>query len=338
MLHRLLRTFPRRARRAVTILPVIGCIPGGGVWYLRFAFAFLAHLTQGGQVTDRLSGRIVGNPSGRPFNFDHLRGGPLFWAPHLVDSGHLFIGHTVCPGFNRISSKVPWWATTPFGARRYDYLHEGFDYGHVPVDLAPHAFVPVSVDAVDAAAWSKPRQRAVFVHGDPLEQAAIYFGFCRDDTRPPYNRLDGVRVADWSFDDYLFRHALPSYAKVFVSYQAMADAVPGSVRIMAHSAPFERPAETLASMLLHLTGKEQPGTMIADAVALARREHIAALEVELGGRLDGKRLRNARPDEAALRRTKDDGLRREALAFLAARGIDASRFPSSSADITATAA
>jgi hypothetical protein len=199
----------------------------------------------------------------------------------------------------------------------------------------------VSVDAVDAAAWTEPRQRAVFIHGDPLEQAAVYFGYCRDHVRPAYNRLDGMRVADWSFDDYLFRHALPSYAKIFVSYQAMAGAVPGSVRIVAHAAPPECHAEALASMLLHLTGKDQPAAMIEDAVALARREHIAALERDLGRRLDGARRRNGRglaADEAIVRRTKDDGLRREALAFLASRGIDANRFPPSSADVTETAA
>ena len=56
------RASPRQARQAARIVPAIGCIPGSEVWFFRFAIAFLAHLGQGGQIVDRLSGRIVGDP------------------------------------------------------------------------------------------------------------------------------------------------------------------------------------------------------------------------------------------------------------------------------------
>ena len=74
LMPRMRRASPRQARQAARIVPVIGCIPGSEVWFFRFALAFLAHLGQGGQIVDRLSGRVVGNAAGRPFNFDHLSG------------------------------------------------------------------------------------------------------------------------------------------------------------------------------------------------------------------------------------------------------------------------
>jgi hypothetical protein len=331
MLQRILPTSPRYARRPVKVLPIIACLPGEDVWFLRLALAFLSHLRQGGHVTDRLTGRLVGNQTGRPFNFDHLRGGPLFWLPGLVGSGHVFIGHTICPGFGRISSEFAWWADTPFCAPGYDYLHDGIDYGHVPVDLAPHAFVPVAVRDIEAAAWAEPRQRAVFVPGDPVNQAAAYFSYCRAHPRPAYRRLDGRPLADWSFRDYLLRHALPSYAKVFVSYQAMARAVPGSIRIVTREALLEQPTATLGSILSHLTGGIPQPTIIAAAVDLARRNHITALELELGRRLDGSRARHngaahAQP-QPAVEDASDPGLRHEALALLVSMGVDMACFP-----------
>ena len=50
--------------------------------------------------------------------------------------------------------------------------------------LAPHTTVPVSVRGLDAAAWAEPRQRAVLVYSDPLEQAVSYFNFCRNHFAP----------------------------------------------------------------------------------------------------------------------------------------------------------
>src|SRR5262249_11964468 len=145
------RSSPRHARRAVTVLPVIACMPGEDVWFLRFVLSFQAHLAQGGSVGDRLRHRVVGNPAGRPFNFDHLRGGPLLWAPGLFASGHLFIGHSICPGFAKIAGSVPWWRSTSFCAPGYDYFHDGHNYAQVPVDMAPHAYAEVSVRRLEAA-------------------------------------------------------------------------------------------------------------------------------------------------------------------------------------------
>src|SRR5260370_27597827 len=81
LMPRMRRASPRQARQAAKIVPVIGCIPGSEVWFFRFAIAFLAHLGQGGQIVDRLRGRVVGGATGRPFTFDHLTGGPQLVAP-----------------------------------------------------------------------------------------------------------------------------------------------------------------------------------------------------------------------------------------------------------------
>jgi len=313
-------------------VPIVAGIPGSDVWFVRFALAFLAHLNEGGQVTDRLSGQVVGSPSGRPFNFDHVRGGPLLWAPGLFGSRHLFIGHAVCPGFRKIAAQVPWWDGTEFCAPGFDYFHDGLDYAQVPVDLAPHAYVAVSVADMEAAAWTEPAQRAVLLYPDPVDQAAFYFKYCQTHSRPSHNKLDGRRLTDWPFRDYLFQYALPSYAKLFVSYQAMATARPGAVSIVSHRLLIDRPAETLATMLSHLTGKQRDWPMVDKAVDLARREHLAAVEAEVGRPWDrANRRRKGRPGESyeeIMGEPLDPSLHREALEFLASSGIELRYFAS----------
>jgi hypothetical protein len=331
-LPRIQRTSPRFAQRAPKVVPVICCIPGSEIWSLRLAVAFLAHLAQGGHITDRLGNRVVGRSAGSPFNFDHIRGGPLLWVPRLVGTGHVFIGYTVCPGFSRVAAEFPWWQGTRFCTPGYDYFHDGLNYAHVPVDMAPHAYVPVSVSGLDAAAWTQPAQRAVLLYPDPVEQAVIYFHRCRSHSARAYNTLGGRRVADWTFRDFFFQHALPSYAKIFISYQAMASRMPGSVSLVPYGRMVEHPAETLASVLSHLTATRRDWPMIEDAVALARREHLTAVETELGRSLDRRRRSSRGRDvraEEAFPKDLDPGLRREGLAFLESLGIDIRHFESS---------
>jgi hypothetical protein len=305
-------------------------MPGTDIWFLRFTFAFLSHLRQGGHVVDRLSGLCVGNPAGPAFNFDHVSGGPLLWAPDLVPSRHLFVGHTVCPGFNKISSQFDWWPRTAFSAPGYDYLHDGMNYAHVPVDLGPHAFVPVSVGDVDAAAWTHAEQRMVFVYGDPLEHAVGAFNHSRNQVRSAYGSLNSRPPADRSFSEYLFQQALPSYAKMFVSYQAMAQAVPGAVQLVAEEALRGEPTRILSGVLSHLKLEHWQAAM-SDAVAhLSRREHIMAIEREFG--LSLIRSRSSRRTaawampEAVVTAAGDPGLRSEALTFLASMGVDTAYF------------
>lgn len=320
------RASPRHARRALTVLPTIACVPGGDVWFLRFSLGFLSHLNQGGRIEDRLRGRVVGDPAGRPFKFDHLRGGPLQWAPDLVPSGHVFIGHSICPGFSKIAARFSWWQATPFCAPGYDYFHDGFNYAQVPVDLAPHAFAEVSLRGVEAAAWAKSAQRSILLYSDPFEQAASYFNYSRSHPAPAYNTLAGRRLTDWKFRDYLLDHALPSYAKAFISYQAMANEVPGSVIILPHRGLRERPVETLASILNHLAGQPRDWPLLPDAVDLARREHMAAVEIALGRPLDRKRRGRAVATSDADGKVKpediDQGVRREGVAVLASLGME----------------
>lgn len=342
MFERMLRAFMPRAHRPVRLLPVVACVPGADVWFLRFAFAFLSHLRQGGHVIDRLSGQLVGNPAGPSFNFDHMSGGPLLWAPDLVPSRHLFIGHTVCPGFNRISSGFDWWAGTPFFAPGYDYLHDGMNYGHVPVDLAPHASVAVSVGDVDAAAWTDSRQRMVLVYGDPIEKAATSFSLRQSPVRAPNGRLGERQIVDWAFHEYLFKHALPSYAKMMVSYQAMAQAVPGSVQIVSEDALRAEPGRVLSSVLAHLKLERWQSGLIEAVVDMSRREHIAAIEKEVGRSLTGsRRSRQATMSsapETVVRAARDPNLRRKALALLASLGVDTAYFQSAPLSVPLQAA
>lgn len=330
MFERMLRALARHAHRPVKILPVVACVPGADVWFLRFTFAFLSHLRQGGHVVDRLSGQCIGDPEGPSFNFDHVSGGPLLWAPDLVPSRHLFIGHTVCPGFNRISSEFDWWASAAFSAPGYDYLHDGVNYGHVPVDLGPHAFVPVSVGDVDAAAWTHTGQRMVFVYCDPIEQAVGGFSYIRNQARSAPSQIGERPPADWPFHEYLFQRALPSYAKIFVSYQAMAQAVPGAVHIVGEDALRAEPARILSSVLSHLKLDHWQSAMVDAVVHLSRREHVMAIESEFG--LSLIRSRGSRKTatwsvpETVVRAARDPSLRREALTLLASMGVNTAYF------------
>lgn len=321
------------ARRPIGLLPVVGCVPGSDVWFVRFIFAFLSHLQQGGHVIDRLNGQCIGNPAGPAFNFDHMSGGPLLWLPDLLPSRHLFIGHTVCPGFNRISLEFDGWAGLPFSASGDDYLHAGLDYAHVPVDLAPHAFIPVSVGDVDAAAWTDPRQRTVLVYGDPIDKAVVSFSLRQGQTRPSFSRAGEGQVVPWPFHDYLFKHALPSFAKMMMSYQAMAQAVPGSVQIVPEDALRGEPVRVLSSVLAHLNLDHWDSRLIDAVIALSRPEHIAAIEKEVGRNLTGfRRSRKATVSstaETAVRAARDPNLRRKALALLASMGVDTAWFESS---------
>jgi hypothetical protein len=305
-------------------------VPGVDVWFLRFAFAFLTHLQQGGQVVNRLSGRRVGDPAGPAFNFDHMSGGPLLWAPDIAPSHHLFIGHTVCPGFGRISSKFEWWGRTPFLAQGYDYLHEGINYGHVPVDLAPHAFVSVSVDDVDAAAWSHGGQRMVLVYGDPIDHAVGCFANRRTQVRAAYGQPGERPAVDATFREFLLGRALPTYAKMFISYQAMAQALPDKVLIVAEEALHAEPARILSSLLSHLNLDHWQSAPL-DAVAdLCRREHIMAIEQELGRSFAGSRGRRKKPaggvQETVSWAARDPNLRREAFSVLRSMGVDTAYF------------
>ncbi|WP_295145253.1 hypothetical protein [uncultured Reyranella sp.] len=344
MFERMLQALARHTHRPVRILPVVACVPGTDVWFLRYAFAFLSHLQQGGHVVDRLSGRCIGNFAGPSFNFDHMSGGPLLWVPDLAPSRHLFIGHTVCPGFDRLSSKFDWWASTPFAAPGYDYLHDGTNYGHVPVDLAPHAFVPVSVGDVDAAAWTHAGQRMVLVYGDPIEQAVGCFAHSQNGIRRAYNRPGRRAPVELPFHEYVFQHALPSYAKLIISYQAMAEAVPGAVHIVAEDALRAEPARILSSVLSHLRLDRWQTAMIDAVVDLSRREHIIAVEREIGRSLTGSRASRRTATwsvpESVVTAARDPNLRREALALLASMGVDTAYFqaPAVSAPFQARAA
>lgn len=324
-----MRTSSRRfARHVAKVVPVVACIPGSEILPLRYAMAFLAHLAQGGRISDR-SPRNGRDGAGASFNFDHFRGGPLLWAPSLLASGHLFIGHTACPGFSRVASDYSWWRDTRFCTPGYDYFHDGWNYAHVPVDMAPHAYASVSVSGMEDAAWSEGAQRSILLYSDPVEQAVAYFHFCRNHPSRAYNMLAGRRIRDWAFGDFFFQYALPSYARIFLTYQIMADRVPGSVLLVPYEKLREHPAKTLASVLGHLGGNRCDLSLIDEAVACARPERLATANSRL---VDRRRLDalngNLQTEKTFLKRL-DPSLRREGLEYLESLGVDARYFPQS---------
>ena len=272
-------------------LPILAAIPHSGTWFLRYAVSFLIHLDRGGCIKDRLTGEVVGRSSGLPFDFRGFKGGPLFHAQHSMPHEQLFIGHTVCPGFAESVNDLGWWTRTAFHVPGYDYLHEGLDYAHTPIDLAADVpYTPLSVRALDRDAAAGRGAPMALVYRNPLSQAASYFRYCVGHPSPVYNTLDGRPLAQVPYRDYLFGSALPSYAKQFVSFQAMAAWHRGLVRLVPYEVLRARPVEMLADLLNHLQGTSRcDWRNLHHAVRLARREHLEAIEMELGHSLDGTR-------------------------------------------------
>ena len=303
---------------AINRLPILATIPRSGTWFLRYAVSFLIHLDRGGRIEDRLTGEVVGRPSGLPFDFRRFKGGPLFNAHRLMPHDPLFIGHTVCPGFAETVDDHSWWARTPFHVPGYDYLHEGLNYDYTPIDLAADvAYTPLSVRAVDRAAAAGRGAPMALVYRNPLAQAASYFRYGVGHPNPAYNTLDGQPLARVPFRDYLFGGALPSYAKQFISFQAMAERHRGLVRLVPYECLMDRPVEILADLLNHLQGTARcDWRNLRHAVRLARREHLRAIEAELGHSLDGTRaanishMRSGRFEETLHNRLRDDVIQR----------------------------
>lgn len=313
-------------------LPVLSTVPRSGTWFLRYVFSFVCHLDQGGRLDDLLTGEIVGNPQGPAFNFERFRGGPLFRVAGTLPDDHLFIGHTVCPGFENLASKPSWWRQTSFHVPGYDCLHEEESYRHTPVDLATYDFTPIKVPAMDRAAHRGRGAPIALVYRNPVDQAASYFRYCQAHVSPAYHTFRGRPVADMSFREYLFEAALTSYARQFVSYQDQAARYPGLVKLVPYECLIDRPIETLTTLLDHFSTTRRSWPMLPAAVRLARKEHMRAIEGRLGRSLDGTRNgRNSqshmRPsDDAEREQPMDSGLRDEAISVLSDMGVDCRLF------------
>ena len=144
--------------------------------------------------------------------------------------------------------------------------------------------------------------------------------------------------------DYLFESALPSYAKQFISFQALAERHPAQVRLVPYERLMARAGRVpwpSFSTISSGTPRERPA--LADAVWLARPEHMKAIEKELGRSLDGTRIDRGShisqvnpgpaPTPASTTRT-----RAEAMAFLNRLGLDIGLFEWPLAKQAATAA
>jgi hypothetical protein len=270
-------------------LPILSTIPRSGTWFLRYTISFLCHLDRGGRIDDRLTGDVVGDPSGAPFDFQRFKGGPLFRVQGTMPADHLFIGHTVCPGFAELADAFDWWTRTPFHVPGYDYLHEGMNYQYTPVELAPYKYAPVRVPTLERCARKGRGQRIVLVYRNPLGQAASYYRYCQDHKDPTYSSFKGRPLASVPFHDYLFESGLPSYAKQFISFQALAMRHPDLVRLVPYERLMRQPLDVVTSVLDHLSGAPRYRPALRDAVWLARSEHLSAIEKELGRSLDGTR-------------------------------------------------
>jgi hypothetical protein len=205
-------------------LPILSTVPRSGTWFLRYAISFLCHLERGGRIDDRLTGRVFGDASGATFDFQHFRGGPLFHVHGTLPDDHLFIGHTVCPGF--AASDVDWWGATPFHVPGYDYFHEGMNYRYTPVDLAAYRYTPVRVRALERSARRGHSRPIVLVYRSPLDQAVSYYRYSQNHKQATYNSMNGCPLTALALRDYLFDSALPSYAKQFISFRCWPSGIP----------------------------------------------------------------------------------------------------------------
>ncbi len=312
---------------SVLSLPILATVPRSGTWFLRYAISFLCHLDRGGRIDDRLTGRTFGDAAGPAFDFQSFRGGPLFHVQGTLPDDHLFIGHTVCPGF--AASDVDWWSRTPFHVPGYDYFHEGMNYRYTPIDLAAYRYTPVRVRALERAASRGRGRPIVLVYRNPLAQAVSYFRYGQNHRDTTYNSLKGRPLAAVALRDYLFDSALPSYAKQFISYQTLAERYPAQVRLVPYERLMAQPVEVLAGILDHLAGTPRERPQLADAVWLARPEHMKAIEKELGRSLDGTRIDRDSHIQVSPGRADariDDRTRAEAIAFLNRLGLDISLF------------
>src|SRR4029450_3373429 len=257
-------------------LPIRATVPGAVTWFLRYAISFLCQLDRGGRIDDRLTGRTFGDPAGPSFDFQSFRGGPLFHVHGTLPDAHLCIGRPVWPGF--AASDVDWWGTTPFHVPGYDYFHEGMNYRYTPIDLAARRYTPVRVPALERSVRRGHGRPIVLVYRNPLDQAASYFRYRPNHKEATYNSINAPPLATVALRDYLFESALPSYAKQFISFQALAERHPLQVRLVPYERLMADPVDVLAVVVGPPAGAARQRPWLADAVWLARPEHMKAIE------------------------------------------------------------
>lgn len=311
-------------------LPVLSTVPRSGTWFLRYFFAFVCHLEQGGRLDDLLTGEVVGDPQGAAFDFNRFRGGPLFRVGGTLPDEHMFIGHTVCPGFHNMVPATHWWRRTSFHVPGYDCFHEEKSYRHTPVDLASYDYAPVRVSAMDRAARKGQGAPIALVYRNPVDQAFSYFRYCQAHVNPAYHLFRGRPVADMSFREYLFDAALISYARQFISYQLQAERYPQLVKMIPYEHLIDRPVETATDLLDHFCGMRREWPMLPAAARLVRKEHMRAIEDKRGSSLDGTRNgqdSHMRPSgDTEQDSLADPAIRDEAIARLSELGVDCSLF------------
>lgn len=311
-------------------LPVLSTVPRSGTWLLRYLFSFVCHLEQGGRLDDLLTGEVIGDPRGPAFDFNRFRGGPLFRVNATLPAKHMFIGHTVCPGFQDLLPARHWWRQTSFHVPGYDYFHEGANYRYTPVDLAAYDYAPTKVPAMERAARRGRGGPIALVYRNPVDQAYSYFRYCQAHVNPTYHLFRGRPVADVCFREYLFGAALISYARQFITYQIQATRHPDLVKMIPYENLIDRPVETATHLLDHFSENRREWPMLPAAVRLVRKDHMRAIEAKLGTSLDGTRNRQnshmSGSEDTERDRLPDPSIRDETIARLSRMGVDCSLF------------
>jgi sulfotransferase family protein len=167
--------------------------------------------------------------------------------------------------------------------------HKSIDPHRPGYVLEPLLTGVLESDSLERAAQHGRGGRITFVYRNPLSPAASYFHYCREHKDPGYSVFKGRRLADVPLQDFLFEGGVVSYAKMFLSFQAMAAKDPARVCLTPYEQLMVDPVTVLADILDHLSERPGKWRWLPQAVSLARLEHLKAIELELGRSLDGTR-------------------------------------------------
>jgi hypothetical protein len=121
----------------------------------------------------------------------------------------------------------------------------------------------------------------------------------------------------------------------------MAARHPAHVKLMAYERLVVHPVDAVACLLDHFAGARRDWPWLADAVWLARRDHMKAIEAKLGRSLDGTRREGAshiRRDPTKAEGRGDLELRQQVLTALENLGVQTNLFEFPPTEVRASAA
>ena len=213
--------------------------------------------------------------------------------PRHDDDTIRYSSDTRCARVSQISrSEFDWWSKTDFHVPGYDYLHEGHELSTTRrSNLRKTSTRRSRIKALEQAPHRRGRSATLaLVYRNPLAQAASYFRYCHEACEADVQHVQGSAVRRYARSRLPVRAALYPPTQAVHLLQAMAVRDPGLVRLVPYEHLMAKPEEVLAEPprsplgdVWQRLGKPSP------AVHLARREHLKAVEAELGRSLDGTR-------------------------------------------------